>query len=465
MCSRRKSLSCPPALNSLQLLQDPLTLTPEQLQKISNNDLEEMERFASYKVGGYMPVTLKQEFGPNKEYKIIRKLGWGTFSTVWLTKDKSKQGKFYALKILISSTMGKTAALREIEVLKRIKATDPSDIGYSRLLLYHTYFTEKSVNGRHVCVVNEAMGKSLLDLINQSNCQGLDQQGVKSIIRQVVEGLKYLQKCRVIHTDIKLENILVSVKDSYLFNMAAYVKQFDRNCISVPKSYISTLEWVYRDESGDQGNCSETDSSLESITFYDDYTLNKPSKQTQQSLLFLDPNIQIKIADFGCAIFEGRPYLSRTHPTANRALELIIESPCSFPLDMWSIGCLAFELSTGDSLFGLNNSENVGAEEWQLQSIWKVNNGISKHVALSGRKSFLFFDSEGNLKHPPKKSSKSQKIQYQLVKTYGWKEEDALIFEDFILSLVEPDPAVRATASAVLSKTWLKEKQQIHSKN
>lgn len=86
---------------------------------------------------------------------------------------------------MASSTSGKAAALREIDVLKRIKLTDPTDVGCSRLLLFHTYFFEKSAHGKHICVMNEAMGKSLLDLLNQSNCQGLDQQGVKSITRQV----------------------------------------------------------------------------------------------------------------------------------------------------------------------------------------------------------------------------------------------------------------------------------------
>lgn len=44
---------------------------------------EEME---DYKTDGYHPVTLGEVF--NDKYKVIQKLGWGYFSTVWLVSDK-----------------------------------------------------------------------------------------------------------------------------------------------------------------------------------------------------------------------------------------------------------------------------------------------------------------------------------------------------------------------------------------
>jgi serine/threonine-protein kinase SRPK3 len=35
--------------------------------------------------GGYHPVKVGEVY--NRRYTIIRKLGWGHFSTVWLAKD------------------------------------------------------------------------------------------------------------------------------------------------------------------------------------------------------------------------------------------------------------------------------------------------------------------------------------------------------------------------------------------
>ena len=44
------------------------------------------EWLESYKPGGYHPVHLGDEF-KDGQYKVVRKLGWGTFSTVWLARD------------------------------------------------------------------------------------------------------------------------------------------------------------------------------------------------------------------------------------------------------------------------------------------------------------------------------------------------------------------------------------------
>lgn len=37
-------------------------------------------------LGGYHPVQIGNSF--NNRYKVIKKLGWGHFSTVWLATDK-----------------------------------------------------------------------------------------------------------------------------------------------------------------------------------------------------------------------------------------------------------------------------------------------------------------------------------------------------------------------------------------
>jgi serine/threonine-protein kinase SRPK3 len=41
----------------------------------------------NYKPGGYHPVELGDQLGANR-YKILSKLGYGGFSTVWLAKDE-----------------------------------------------------------------------------------------------------------------------------------------------------------------------------------------------------------------------------------------------------------------------------------------------------------------------------------------------------------------------------------------
>ena len=47
--------------------------------------------------GGYHPVRIGDVFA-NGRYRVLRKLGWGHFSTVWLVLD-TQTGKKVALKV------------------------------------------------------------------------------------------------------------------------------------------------------------------------------------------------------------------------------------------------------------------------------------------------------------------------------------------------------------------------------
>jgi serine/threonine protein kinase len=66
-----------------------------------------------YTAGGYCPVHLGGIF--NGRYHVIRKVGWGHFSTVWLCWD-SVGNRFVAMKVVKSSENYSLAAEDEIEV-------------------------------------------------------------------------------------------------------------------------------------------------------------------------------------------------------------------------------------------------------------------------------------------------------------------------------------------------------------
>lgn len=46
---------------------------------------DEQEDVSQYCRGGYHPVVIGDVF--DNRYRVIRKLGWGHFSTVWLCRD------------------------------------------------------------------------------------------------------------------------------------------------------------------------------------------------------------------------------------------------------------------------------------------------------------------------------------------------------------------------------------------
>lgn len=107
-------------------------------------------------------------------------------------------------------------------------------------------------------MVLEVLGHQLLKWIIKSNYQGLPVPCVKSIVRQVgttapfhpkrlslawvwlwelscgfpqvLHGLDYLHtKCKIIHTDIKPENILLCVGDAYIRRLAAEATEWQQS--------------------------------------------------------------------------------------------------------------------------------------------------------------------------------------------------------------------------------------------
>uniref|UniRef100_A0A4W4GS79 non-specific serine/threonine protein kinase n=1 Tax=Electrophorus electricus TaxID=8005 RepID=A0A4W4GS79_ELEEL len=236
--TQQKAPSAPPPPPSLPPPPEPVA-PPEPEEEILGSDDEEQEDPADYCKGGYHPVKIGDLF--NGRYHVIRKLGWGHFSTVWLCWDI--QGKrFVAMKVVKSAQHYTETALDEIKLLRCVRESDPIDPNKDMVVQLIDDFKISGINGIHVCMVFEVLGHHLLKWIIKSNYQGLPLPCVKSIIRQVLQGLDYLHtKCKIIHTDIKPENILMCVDDAFIRRMAVEATEWQKAGAPPPSgSAVST---------------------------------------------------------------------------------------------------------------------------------------------------------------------------------------------------------------------------------
>nr|CCC89492.1 putative protein kinase [Trypanosoma congolense IL3000] len=123
-----------------------------------------------------------------------------------------------------------------------------------------------------------------------------------------------------------------------------------------------------------------------------------------------------------------------------RAPEVVLGNPWYYPADMWSIGCIIFEVAIGRRLFDVHDDvTHLQLMERRLGLLPELFRQNSKH-------SSSFFDSRGNFRRG------SDDIALGKVNTQSLKEllngdEDLL---DFLSLLLVYDPARRATAKEAL---------------
>ncbi len=198
------------------------------LDRLDEEHHSEDEGIEDYKLGGYHPVHIGEVL--IDRYVIIQKLGWGHFSTVWLARD-FKYDNYVAVKIMKSAPHYIEAAYDEVEILQKVakKINEPEwlrtvgdyepgkkhfDRDDTHVVHMLNSFLFRGPYGNHFCMVFEILGVNLLEILKRYNYEGVPMDICKEISRQVLIGLDYLHRiCKVIHTDLKPENVLVCLSD------------------------------------------------------------------------------------------------------------------------------------------------------------------------------------------------------------------------------------------------------------
>ena len=133
-----------------------------------------------------------------ERYEIIKEIGQGGFSKVYLGKEK-ETGKEVAIKV-ISKTVDLTDVIKEMQIQREFES--PYIVNILALAERDTDL---------ILVMEYVNGGELFDAIIQHG--SFSENDAALLIQQVLIGIKVLHDHGVIHRDLKPENLLISVDD------------------------------------------------------------------------------------------------------------------------------------------------------------------------------------------------------------------------------------------------------------
>ena len=140
------------------------------------------------------------DVGP--EYELLKKIGSGTYSTVWEARHKATGTKVAIKKEdnIFDDLVDCKRVLREIKLLRVLQHQNVVKLLDVRVTEAHPYFES-------ICLVLELADSDLKKLIKSA--LHLQHAHIQKLVYNMLLGLKYIHSAGVIHRDIKPGNILI----------------------------------------------------------------------------------------------------------------------------------------------------------------------------------------------------------------------------------------------------------------
>ena len=252
-------------------------------------------------------------------FRVIDACSSGSFSNVYFCQDL-KNSNQVIVKCYRSEHYFQSCAQREIKLLNLLNKISCDDNFYVQILESFNY---KS----HFCLVLEKHGQTLYDAFKQRNFRPIRGYCLKIILHKIMAALNVLHKNGIVHTDVKLENVLVPVgfdgeKDFDIINNS-------HEASDAPSAFSS---------------------GSEDIGIFENATIQK-LKYSQA----YNKGLDIRLIDFGSLTVCNKWHKNLVTTREYRAPEVIMRSKWGVECDVWSVGCILVELALGNIVFDAEN--------------------------------------------------------------------------------------------------------------
>jgi len=361
-----------------------------------------------------------------ERFEVVGVLGSGTFGRVYRCKD-GKHNDVVALKVVrtkkyIDSAVIETKTLNHVYRHQRRQLEQGLiDREYCVKLFTRIYHDDS------YCMAFEPLGPSLLDVLKWNGFRGFPLSLVANIGYQLMDALRFLSSLDLVHTDLKLENIL-------------FVDSCPGSLLDISSDEVQSQHYL--------GLCTRAHQRADGVN-------SKDWSPSSSRHVRLPANPAIKIIDFGGAHTLKAPDQKKSaliNTRQYRGPEVILDLGWSLPSDMWSAGCVLSEIWTGVLTFPTHdNLEHLAMME-------KLLGPFPESMVQGARARSSYFSRSSCYAAPPREgatrddwqvkasdlsSSQSEKLASLLpIEAEAYESEPLAALLKRMLSL---DPSLRAT--------------------
>ena len=240
----------------------------------------------------------------------------------------------------------------------------------------------------HIGMVFEILGQSVFDFLKSNNFKPFPLKHIREIASQLFKAVSFLHENSLTHTDLKPENVL----------------------------------------------------------FVDSTACQYGNRNPKFSKILLKTDI--KVIDFGLAVFDYEFHQDVVSTRHYRAPEVIMRLGWSQPCDVWSLGCMIFEMAFGKILFQtLFDQEHLAMMERILGPI------PQRMGKKCGNKQF--FDCHGNFQWVDKNSPLDRYVRRQCQPLHKYRcssleSKSGGLLLDLVSKMLQYEPDKRITLKEAL---------------
>ncbi|XP_077402662.1 dual specificity protein kinase CLK4-like isoform X2 [Vanacampus margaritifer] len=236
----------------------------------------------------------------------------------------------------------------------------------------------------HMCLVFELLGLSTYEVLRQNQFLPFSVEQIRHMAFQIFRAVSFLHRNKLTHTDLKPENILFV--------------------------------------------CSDYDMEY------------NPRKKLDERKM---KNLDVKVVDFGTAIFDHEHHESLVSTRHYRAPEIILDLGWNQSCDVWSLACVLLEYYLGQTLFPTHDSKE------HLAMMEKILGPIPPHMLKQTRKQHYVLN--GRLDWDEHSSSgKYVRKHCKPLKSLLRRSEDERQLLDLLACMLEYDVGRRITLEEAL---------------